>query len=45
VRDSDRSAYDREFVALATTLGVKRVTMDARLLKAFPQRAVARVAG
>jgi predicted nucleic acid-binding protein len=36
VRDSDCSAYDCEFVALAMTLGVRLVTMDARLLKAFP---------
>ena len=44
VRDSDCSAYDCEFVALAMTLGVKLVTMDAKLLKAFPQQAVALVA-
>lgn len=41
VRDSDCSAYDCEFVALAMALGVKLVTMDARLLKAFPEHAVA----
>ncbi|MCU0990176.1 MAG: type II toxin-antitoxin system VapC family toxin [Xanthomonadales bacterium] len=41
VRDSDCSAYDCEFVALAMTLGVKLVTMDAKLLKAFPRHAVA----
>jgi predicted nucleic acid-binding protein len=41
VRDSDCSAYDCEFVALAMTLGVKLVTMDAKLLKAFPKYAVA----
>jgi predicted nucleic acid-binding protein len=41
VRDSDCSAYDCEFVALAMTLGVKLVTMDAKLLKAFPKVAVA----
>jgi len=40
VRDSDCSAYDCEFVALAMTLGVKLVTMDAKLLKAFPKCAV-----
>jgi predicted nucleic acid-binding protein len=40
VRDSDCSAYDCEFVALAKTLGVKLVTMDAKLLKAFPKHAV-----
>lgn len=41
VRDSDCSAYDCEFVALAMTLGVKLVTMEAKLLKAFPKYAVA----
>ena len=45
VRDSDCSAYDCEFVALAGTLGVKLVTMDAKLLKAFPKYAVALTAG
>jgi predicted nucleic acid-binding protein len=40
VRDSDCSAYDCEFVALAVTLGAKLVTMDAKLLKAFPKYAV-----
>lgn len=41
VRDSNCSAYDCEFAALALTLGVKLVTMDAKLLKAFPKQAVA----
>lgn len=41
VRDSNCSAYDCEFVALAMTLGVKLATMDAKLLKAFPTLAVA----
>ncbi len=45
VRDSGCSAYDCEFVALAMTLGVKLVTMDAELLKAFPRHAVALSAG
>lgn len=45
VRDSDCPAYDCEFVALAMTLGVKLVTMDARLLKAFPKHAVTLSAG
>jgi predicted nucleic acid-binding protein len=40
VRDSDCSAYDCEFVALALRLGAKLVTMDAKLLKAFPKQAV-----
>jgi predicted nucleic acid-binding protein len=37
VRDSECSAYDCEFVALAARLGVKVVTMDKKMLKAFPQ--------
>lgn len=41
VRDSDCSAYDCEFVALAATLGVKLVTMDGKILRAFPEHAVA----
>ncbi len=45
VRDSDCSAYDCEFVALAMTLGVKLVTMDAKLRKAFPKHAVPLSAG
>lgn len=36
VRDSDCSAYDCEFVALAMQLGVPLITMDRKLLKAFP---------
>lgn len=40
VRDSDCSAYDCEFIALADKLQVRLVTMDARLLKAFPKRAI-----
>jgi predicted nucleic acid-binding protein len=40
VRDSDCSAYDCEFVALAVSLGASLATMDARLLKAFPKQAV-----
>ena len=41
VRDSDCSAYDCEFIALAEKLDVKLVTMDRKLLKAFPGRAIA----
>jgi predicted nucleic acid-binding protein len=37
VRDSACSAYDCEFVHLARTLGVRLVTMDAALLRAFPK--------
>ena len=45
VRDSDCSAYDCEFIALAIKLNTKLVTMDKKLLKAFPERAVALSAG
>ena len=41
VRDSNCSAYDCEFIALAARLGTKVVTMDGKMLKEFPQHAVA----
>lgn len=41
VRDSDCSAYDCAFVALATSLAVKLVTMDGKLLRAFPRQTAA----
>lgn len=41
VRDSDCSAYDCEFVALALQLETRLVTMDGKLLRAFPQTAQA----
>jgi predicted nucleic acid-binding protein len=41
VRDSDCSAYDCEFVALSIRLETKLLTMDKKLLRAFPQRAMA----
>jgi predicted nucleic acid-binding protein len=40
VCDSDCSAYDCEFIAVAKKLQVKLVTTDAKLLKAFPKHAV-----
>lgn len=45
VRDSDCSAYDCEFIALAMKLDTKLVTMDQKLLRAFPQRTIALSAG
>lgn len=43
VRDSDCSAYDCEFVALAMKLGTRLVTMDKKLLRDFPQHTQALV--
>lgn len=45
VRDSDCSAYDCEFIALAMKLDTKLVTMDKKLLRAFPGRTIALAAG
>ena len=45
VRDSDCSAYDCEFVALAQNLGTRLYTMDGKLLQAFPNVAVALAIG
>ena len=45
VRDSDCSAYDCEFVALALKLDIKLVTMDKKLLRAFPTTTIALSAG
>ncbi len=39
-RDSDCSSYDCEFVALAMQFGADLVTMDRKVLRAFPRRAV-----
>lgn len=44
-RDSDCTAYDCEFAALAIQLGAPLVTMDRKLLKAFPKHALALTAG
>ncbi|MBI4694143.1 MAG: type II toxin-antitoxin system VapC family toxin [Gammaproteobacteria bacterium] len=41
VRDSECSAYDCEFVALAQQLGTKLITMDAKVLRSFPGIAAA----
>lgn len=40
-RESGCSAYDCEYVALATTLDAKLVTRDNQILRAFPGVAVA----
>lgn len=40
VRDSDCSAYDCEFIALAMKLDTKLATMDKKLLRAFPKRTI-----
>ncbi|MBA3772013.1 MAG: type II toxin-antitoxin system VapC family toxin [Ramlibacter sp.] len=45
VRDSNCSAYDCEFVALAMRFGTKLVTMDKKLLREFPAHTVALTAG
>jgi predicted nucleic acid-binding protein len=45
VRDSDCSAYNCEFIALAMKLDTKLITMDKKLLRAFPKRAIALSAG
>lgn len=45
VRDSDCSAYDCEFIALAMRLDTKLITMDKKLLRAFPRCAIALSAG
>jgi predicted nucleic acid-binding protein len=39
VNRSECSAYDCEFIAVAQSLGTKLVTMDGKLLKAFPRTA------
>lgn len=45
VRDSDCSAYDCEFIALAMKLNTKLFTMDKKLLRAFPNYALSITAG
>jgi len=41
VNQSNCSAYDCEFVALARHLGVKLVTADKKVISAFPDTAIA----
>lgn len=41
VQGSDCSAYDCEFIALAMAHNAMMVTMDAKLLRAFPEQAQA----
>lgn len=45
VRESNCSAYDCEFVALAKTLNTQVVTVDKDILKAFPGTAISLRAG
>ena len=45
VRDSNCSAYDCEFVALAKSLNTHVVTADKKILQAFPDTAISIRAG
>lgn len=45
IRDSDCSAYDCEFVALAIKINSKLVTVDRKLRRAFPRRTEALASG
>ncbi len=45
IRDSNCSAYDCEFVALAKSLNTHLVTADKKILKAFPDTAISLRAG
>ena len=45
VRDSNCSAYDCESIALAIKLDTMRVTVDKKLLRAFPAHTVGLAAG
>lgn len=40
VRDSNYSAYDCEFVALAKSLNTHVVTVNKKILQAFPDTAI-----
>jgi len=39
IKNSDCTAYDCEFIALAKQLGIKLITADKQLLKQFPEYA------
>ena len=41
VHDSDCAAYDCEYIALAIQMNTHLITMDRKLLRAFPDRAEA----
>jgi predicted nucleic acid-binding protein len=41
VQNSECSAYDCEFVALAQNMNVQLITMDKKVLKNFPETAIA----
>ena len=45
VQDSNCSAYDCEFIALAVKLDAKLVTVDKKLLRGFPAHAVGLASG
>jgi hypothetical protein len=45
VRDSDGSACDGEFIALAIKRDMNLVTADKKVLRTFPNRAIAPAAG
>jgi predicted nucleic acid-binding protein len=45
VRDSNCSAYDCEFVALALSLNTRVVTADKKILQAFPDTVISLRAG
>ena len=40
VQNSECSAYDCEFVALAQSMNVQMITMDKKILKNFPETAI-----
>ena len=40
VQNSECSAYDCEFVALAQNMNVQMITMDKKILKNFPETAI-----